>query len=149
MKCPICGRCYTHPNSFHRHRNYECRGVEPRFPCLNCGARFRRKQYLRDHHCQVDPSPSSTTSTTSTTSSITQKRFYQFTKQQQRKKKNQNGDFLKIDSFQAVRAIRRFFLGILGNSRIHASSIQRFFIDDSEFDSARLRPTLQLIFFSF
>jgi len=53
MKCPICGRCYTHPNSFHRHRNYECPGVEPRFPCLNCGARFRRKQYLRDHHCQI------------------------------------------------------------------------------------------------
>lgn len=53
MQCPHCPKRYTHPNSYHRHVNNECIAVEPKFACEDCGSRFRRKSYVRDHNCPV------------------------------------------------------------------------------------------------
>lgn len=53
MECPHCSKRYTHPNSYHRHVRNECIAVEPKFACPDCGSRFKRKAYLRDHHCPV------------------------------------------------------------------------------------------------
>ncbi|XP_059351857.1 protein tramtrack, beta isoform-like isoform X5 [Daphnia carinata] len=53
MVCPNCSKRYTHPNSYTRHVKNECIAVEPKFPCLDCGSRFRRKAYLKDHICPM------------------------------------------------------------------------------------------------
>lgn len=43
---------HTHTQTT-RHVKFECIAVEPKFACSDCGCRFRRKSYLRDHSCQV------------------------------------------------------------------------------------------------
>ena len=44
---------FFHSFQNERHVKNECIAVEPRFSCVNCGSRFRRKIYLKDHNCPV------------------------------------------------------------------------------------------------
>ncbi|OXU25908.1 hypothetical protein TSAR_011813 [Trichomalopsis sarcophagae] len=46
--CENCKKTYTFLTSLWRHRNYEC-GVEPRFNCPICRARFAQKSNLDRH----------------------------------------------------------------------------------------------------
>lgn len=46
--CPKCNRAYSFFTSLWRHQNYEC-GVEPKFTCPVCFARFAQKGNLDRH----------------------------------------------------------------------------------------------------
>lgn len=47
-QCPRCLKVYTQSCNLTRHMNYAC-GIEPRFSCLLCFRKFKRKEYLVDH----------------------------------------------------------------------------------------------------
>ena len=46
--CPDCEKTYTFSTSLWRHRHYEC-GVDPRFCCTECDAKFAQKSNLTRH----------------------------------------------------------------------------------------------------
>jgi len=50
LRCPDCNRMYAFRSTLLRHYRYEC-GVEPRFQCHICQARFKRNERLT-HHLQ-------------------------------------------------------------------------------------------------
>jgi len=48
LRCPDCNRLYAFRSTLLRHYRYEC-GVEPRFQCHICLARFKRNERLTHH----------------------------------------------------------------------------------------------------
>ncbi|KAK9502428.1 hypothetical protein O3M35_011210 [Rhynocoris fuscipes] len=48
FQCPVCSRSYKYAWNLTAHRKYEC-GIEPKFNCLQCPYKAKRKRDLMLH----------------------------------------------------------------------------------------------------